>query len=153
MFNIKTSSEVFFYFLKKYHIMKTLTESIIGKRGNSAKYTKIPGTLEWYFRNRDYHIDRHEIGDNWYVMYNDKAVLFWHPDAMWYPYFFKNDNHLWKYAWSLVGSGSISYVGPEEAYNDIMMRFDEFLQDGPTVPYLTEIKIPDKVKNILKTMK
>lgn len=35
MFNIKTSSEVFFLLLKKYHNMKHIQESIIGRKGMS----------------------------------------------------------------------------------------------------------------------
>ena len=92
--------------------MKTLTESIIGKKGAANKtIIPIPGTIEFMYEvdspsdPLDGWMATDEC-DDWYLLIDQEKliVMLWSPNANYFPFLYTDDDWKWHFnsAWNLA---------------------------------------------------
>ena len=126
--------------------MKSISESIIGRKGVDHKYQKIPGKIKWRLINRTaYSIDVEEVSDSWYAMYNDDILLFWAPGVEWCPCFDKNEKlKNGKIFWFLI-ENDLELKNKKKAYDTIMIDTGKYVLDHHYIDFLDEIEFPDDI--------
>lgn len=128
--------------------MKTLQESIIGRKGTKSKFLRIPGKITLRYEADDGNWDGKDYCDGWYVFTNpeEHILLLWSPKAKYSPYFYYDTISSWNQIvnWDLL-EGVPDIKTPEDMY-DIITDVDKW---NEVVVYATifnvYIDMPDNV--------
>ena len=77
--------------------MKTLQESIIGRKGSKSKFLHIPGKMMLRYEKDDGSWDGEDYCGRWYVFTNpeEHILLLWSPEAKYSPYFYYDTISSW----------------------------------------------------------
>ena len=128
--------------------MKTLQESIIGKKGSKSKFLHIPGKIMFKYEKDDGSWDGRDHCDGWYVFTNpeEHMLLLWSPEAKYSPYIYSDVISDWNQIdnWNLL-ENIPDIKTPEDMY-DIIMDMDKWddLANYNTI-YNIYIDMPDNV--------
>lgn len=110
--------------------MKTLQESIIGKKGSKSKFLHIPGKIMLKYEKDDGSWDGKDHCDRWYVFTNPERhiLLLWSPEAKYSPYIYIDTISNWNqiYTWDGLIENIPDAKTPEDMY-DIITNINEFV--------------------------
>lgn len=130
--------------------MKTLQESIIGRKGTKSKFLHIPGKIMLRYEKDDGSWDGKDYCDGWYVLTNpeEQILLLWSPEATYYPYFYYDTTSSWDQikteTWDLL-EGVPDIKTPEDMY-DIITDVDKWNEAvGYATIFNIYINMPDNV--------
>lgn len=132
--------------------MKSIRESIIGRKGVDVKFRNIPGEIKWRFVNRTaYSIDVEESSSHWCIMDDDEYVFFWAPGVEWCPGFRKDQlQQSGEILWFLI-ENDISIKQSQEAYDIIMSNNGNYISNSRhCIEFLDEIEFPNIVMKYLR---
>ena len=128
--------------------MKTLQESIIGKKGSKSKFLHIPGKIMIRYEKDDGSWDGEDHCDKWYVFTNpeEHILLLWSPEATYCPYIYSDVISNWNQidSWDLLENIPDAKT-PEDMY-DIITDLDKWddLANYNTI-FNVYIDMPDNV--------
>ena len=128
--------------------MKTLQESIIGRKGTKSRFLHIPGKMTIRYEMDDGSWDGEDYCDEWYVLTNpeEHILLLWSPKATYAPYFYYDTISNWNQmeTWCLL-ERIPDIKTPKDMY-DIITNMDKWddLANYNTI-FNVYIDIPDNV--------
>ena len=143
--------------------MKTLQESIIGRKGSTNKIIiPIPGTIEFMY---EVHSLSNPLNgwkatdkcDDWYLLVDQEKliVMLWSPKANYFPFLYTDDDWKWHFgsAWNLAAKilPELKDVNsPEEIYDLISDadHWDKYTAKKSITN--VSIKMPKEVENLIR---
>ena len=135
--------------------MKTLQESIIGRKNSQASYISIPGVLNIEYKYANGLFLDEEKCDGWYILTDQGRwiMMLWSPKAKYYPFIFiDNIRKEFDYTWNLLRH-DYKIKTPEEMCDLINtnLKWAEYVLHNSVTN--CNVILPEKVKSLIDKYK